>query len=45
MVVKRIPQSVLGNALAVQAASNEYQQRSLERDGLRCIYLGTLTWC
>ena len=43
MVVKRIPQSVLGNALAVQAASNEYQQRSLERDGLRRIYLGTLT--
>lgn len=43
MVVKRIPQSVLGNALAVQAASNEYQQRALERDGLRRIYLGTLT--
>ncbi len=43
MVVQRIPASVLSNALAVQNANNEYQQRSLERVGLRRMYLGTLT--
>jgi len=43
MVVQRIPASVLANALAVQTASSEYQQRALERDGLRRMYLGTLT--
>ena len=43
MVVQRIPGSVLSNALAVQTASSEYQQRALERDGLRRMYLGTLT--
>ncbi len=43
MVVQAIPSGVLANALAVQNASSEYQQRALERDGLRRIYLGTLT--
>ncbi|MBW8845532.1 MAG: PAS-domain containing protein [Burkholderiales bacterium] len=43
MVVQRIPASMLSNALAVQTASSEYQQRSLERVGLRRMYLGTLT--
>ena len=43
MVVQRIPPSMLTNALAVQAANSEYQQRSLERVGLRRMYLGTLT--
>lgn len=43
MVVQRVPASMLSNALAVQAANNEYQQRSLERGGLRQMYLGTLT--
>jgi len=43
MVIQRIPAPVLTNALAVQAANNEYQQRSLERVGLRRMYLGTLT--
>jgi nitrogen fixation/metabolism regulation signal transduction histidine kinase len=43
MVVQRIPIGVLSNALAVQNASSEYQQRALERDGLRRMYLGTLT--
>jgi len=43
MVLQRIPSSVLANALAVQTASSEYQQRALERDGLRRMYLGTLT--
>ncbi|RZL39469.1 MAG: HAMP domain-containing protein, partial [Rubrivivax sp.] len=43
MVIQRVPGSVLSNALAVQTANNEYQQRSLERGGLRRMYLGTLT--
>ncbi|MDN3542894.1 MAG: ATP-binding protein [Roseateles asaccharophilus] len=43
MVVQRVPSQVVGNALAVQTASSEYQQRALERDGLRRMYLGTLT--
>jgi len=43
MVVQRIPASMLSNALAVQTANGEYQQRSLERVGLRRMYLGTLT--
>ncbi|MCV2351242.1 sensor histidine kinase [Paucibacter sp. Y2R2-4] len=43
MVVQRVPRAVLANALAVQTASSEYQQRALERDGLRRMYLGTLT--
>jgi nitrogen fixation/metabolism regulation signal transduction histidine kinase len=43
MVIQRVPASMLSNALAVQTASSEYQQRSLERVGLRRMYLGTLT--
>lgn len=43
MVIQRVPASMLSNALAVQTANNEYQQRSLERVGLRRMYLGTLT--
>ncbi|MFN3862007.1 MAG: ATP-binding protein [Roseateles sp.] len=43
MVIQRVPATVLANALAVQTANNEYQQRSLERVGLRRMYLGTLT--
>ena len=43
MVVQRVPASVVANALAVQTASGEYQQRALERDGLRRMYIGTLT--
>jgi nitrogen fixation/metabolism regulation signal transduction histidine kinase len=43
MVIQRVPASMLANALAVQTANNEYQQRSLERVGLRRMYLGTLT--
>jgi nitrogen fixation/metabolism regulation signal transduction histidine kinase len=34
---------VASNALAVQSAYREYQQRALARDGLRRMYLGTLT--
>jgi len=43
MVLQRIPAPVVANALAVQNAYSEYQQRALERDGLRRMYLGTLT--
>ena len=43
MVVQRVPAAMLANALAVQTANSEYQQRSLERVGLRRMYLGTLT--
>lgn len=37
------PRSLVENALAVQAASQAYQRRALEREGLRQMYLGTLT--
>ena len=43
MVVQRIPAGVLANALAVANASSEYQQRAIAADGLRRMYLGTLT--
>jgi len=43
MVIQRVPASTLANALAVQTANGEYQQRALERVGLRRMYLGTLT--
>jgi nitrogen fixation/metabolism regulation signal transduction histidine kinase len=43
LVVQPIPAAVASNALAVQGAYREYQQRALARDGLRRMYLGTLT--
>jgi nitrogen fixation/metabolism regulation signal transduction histidine kinase len=43
VVVQPIPAAVSSNALAVQSAYREYQQRALARDGLRRMYLGTLT--
>ena len=43
MVVQAVPQALVSNALAVQAAYREYQQRALARDGLRRLYIGTLT--
>jgi nitrogen fixation/metabolism regulation signal transduction histidine kinase len=33
----------VNNALEVQAANREYQERALARDGLRRMYIGTLT--
>jgi nitrogen fixation/metabolism regulation signal transduction histidine kinase len=38
-----IPAALAADALAVQAAYSEYQQRALARDGLRRAYIGTLT--
>lgn len=43
MVVQPLPQALTGNALVVQAAYREYQQRILAREGLRRMYIGTLT--
>ncbi|WP_431049001.1 ATP-binding protein [Roseateles sp. L2-2] len=43
MVVKQISGKVISNALNVSAANQEYLQRSLLRDGLRRMYLNTLT--
>ncbi|WP_423597589.1 ATP-binding protein [Roseateles sp. MS654] len=43
MVVKQISGKVISNALNVSTANQEYLQRSLLRDGLRRMYLTTLT--
>ncbi|MBX3619498.1 MAG: PAS-domain containing protein [Rhizobacter sp.] len=43
MVTQLLPSSMVTNALAVQAAYREYQQRALAREGLRRMYIGTLT--
>ncbi|MEO8152503.1 MAG: ATP-binding protein [Rhizobacter sp.] len=43
MVTQLLPSSMVTNALSVQAAYREYQQRALARDGLRRMYIGTLT--
>lgn len=43
MVVQVLPRAVSANALVVQAAYRDYQQRHLARDGLRRMYIGTLT--
>ena len=33
----------MANAIAVQEANREYQERALARSGLRKMYIGTLT--
>ena len=43
LVAQTVPTAVARNALAVQSAYREYQQRALARDGLRKMYIGTLT--
>ncbi|HSM22007.1 MAG TPA: ATP-binding protein [Rubrivivax sp.] len=43
MLVQPVPPALAVNALAVQAAYSEYQQRALARDSLRQMYVGTLT--
>ena len=42
-VVQELPPTLVNNALEVQAAYREYQERALARDGLRSMYIGTLT--
>jgi nitrogen fixation/metabolism regulation signal transduction histidine kinase len=43
LVTSLLPTTLATHALAVQSAYREYQQRSLARDGLRKMYIGTLT--
>ena len=43
LAVQPVPKQLADNALAVQSAYSEYQQRALARSGLRRMYIGTLT--
>ncbi len=38
-----LPPALVSNAIAVQEANREYQERALARGGLRRMYMGTLT--
>ena len=38
-----LPTSLVANAIAVQEANREYQERAMARTGLRKMYIGTLT--
>lgn len=42
-IVSPLPEVLVTDALAVQAANREYQERALGREGLRRMYIGTLT--
>jgi nitrogen fixation/metabolism regulation signal transduction histidine kinase len=42
-VTQSLPPSLVANAIAVQEANREYQERALAREGLRRMYIGTLT--
>ena len=43
LAVQPVPRQLAADALAVQSAYSEYQQRALARSGLRRMYIGTLT--
>ena len=43
LLVKYMPESISNNALSVQDAYIEYQEKALGRSGLRKMYIGTLT--
>lgn len=43
LVTQALPATLVANALAVTEANREYQERALARDGLRRMYIGTLT--
>jgi nitrogen fixation/metabolism regulation signal transduction histidine kinase len=43
LLVQPLSRTLALNALAVQTAYSEYQQRALARDSLRRLYIGTLT--
>lgn len=45
MVTQTLPPTLVANALAVTEANREYQERALARQGLRRMYIGTLTLC
>jgi nitrogen fixation/metabolism regulation signal transduction histidine kinase len=42
-ITKALPPTLVSNALAVEVAYREYQERALGREGLRSMYIGTLT--
>lgn len=42
-ITQAIPSTIVANAIAVQEANREYQERALARGGLRKMYIGTLT--
>ena len=43
LVSKALPRALVANALAVDTANREYQERALAREGLKRMYIGTLT--
>ena len=43
LAVQPVPPQLAADALAVQTAYSEYQQRALARNALRRMYIGTLT--
>ena len=43
LVTQTLPPTLVANALAVTEANREYQERALAREGLRRMYIGTLT--
>ncbi len=43
LVTQALPSALVTNALAVTQANREYQERSLAREGLKRMYIGTLT--
>ena len=43
MLTQVLPETLVANALAVTSANREYQERALARQGLRRMYIGTLT--
>ncbi len=42
-VTQELPPNLVANAIAVTEANREYQERALGREGLRRMYIGTLT--
>ncbi|MFM6989979.1 MAG: ATP-binding protein [Rhodoferax sp.] len=42
-VQRPLPSNFVTNALAVESANREYQERALAREGLKRMYIGTLT--
>ena len=42
-IVQSLPAPLVANAMAVQTANREYQERALARTGLKRMYIGTLT--
>ena len=43
LATRTLPTNLVVNALAVESANREYQERALAREGLKRMYIGTLT--